>query len=290
MAVDHYENFPVASLLLPRSLRGAVRDIYHYARSADDIADEGEASSPARLEALAEYHRALDLISAQAAHDEPLPHPHIFQPLKATVERHALPIDPLRDLLLAFEQDVVKHRYDSDAELLSYCRRSANPVGRLLLHLYNCHDEADLRRSDAICTGLQLTNFWQDVAIDWHKGRVYLPRDARERHGVPEDWIGRCTDAGRLPATTDNTADAALLPAWRTLMQERVEQARGLLLEGVPLTRRVPFRAGLELRLVIQGGLMILERLEQLNYDVFERRPVLRRIDWLRMAQRALFK
>ncbi|NYT26225.1 squalene synthase HpnC [Alcaligenaceae bacterium] len=286
MAVDHYENFPVASLLLPRKLRSAVRDIYRYARTADDIADEGDAPARERLAALAEYRRALDLIGGSA---DPalLPHPHIFLPLRATIERHGLPLAPLRDLLSAFEQDVVKHRYDDDTELLDYCRRSADPVGRLLLHLYERRDAANLVCADAICTGLQLTNFWQDVALDWHKGRVYLPRDKRERHGVQEAWLDRCARAGRLLA---DGSDAAAGAAWNALMREQVEQARRLLRSGLPLTRRLPWRAGLELRLVIQGGLLILERLEQLNYDVFERRPVLRSIDWPRMALRALFK
>ena len=285
MAVDHYENFPVASLLLPRRLRAAVRDIYRYARTADDIADEGEAPPQARLAALAQYRRALHLLETGSGPGDALPHPDIFVPLGATIARHALPVSLLRDLLSAFEQDIVKHRYEDDTELFDYCRRSADPVGRLLLHLYDCHDGASLACSDAICTGLQLTNFWQDVALDWRKGRVYLPRAKRERHGVSEQWIGRCSTAGRL---LEDGAGAAGGRAWRALMREQVAQARELLLAGRPLARHVPFRAGLELRLVIQGGLLILERLEQLNYDVFERRPVLRPIDWPRMALRAL--
>lgn len=288
MAVDHYENFPVASLLLPRHLRAAVRDIYRYARTADDIADEGDAAPQERLAALAEFHHALELFGQNPATRGPLPHAHIFEPLEATVRRHALPVDLLHDLLSAFEQDVVTQRYEDDTQLLDYCRRSANPVGRLLLHLYDRATDDNLRCSDAICTGLQLTNFWQDVAIDWHKHRVYLPQDALRRHGVPQAWIGRCARAGRLPAGAH--PDAALLPAWRSLMMDRVQWARNLLLEGRPLTRRLPWRAGLELRLVIQGGLTILERLEQLNYDVFERRPILRRTDWLRMALTSIFQ
>lgn len=289
MAVDHYENFPVASLLLPRPLRAAVRDIYRFARTADDIADEGDATPQARLAALAEYHAALRQFDAAPATRGRLPHAHIFEPLEATVHRHTLPVSLLHDLLSAFEQDIVKHRYENDAELLDYCRRSANPVGRLLLHLYGCADSANLQHSDAICTGLQLTNFWQDVAVDWHKGRVYLPRDALERHGVSEAWIGRCAVAGRLPSETGPDSDSEALTAWRALMREQVKQARGLLLAGRPLIRGVPWRAGMELRLVIQGGLTILERLDQLNYDVFERRPVLRPADWLRMALRSFF-
>ena len=286
MAVDHYENFPVASLLLPRDLRAAVRDIYRYARTADDIADEGNAPPAERLAALAVYRRALDLLESRAP-TQALPHAEIFEPLGATITRHGLPMALFRDLLSAFEQDVAQQRYENDTELLDYCRRSADPVGRLLLHLYGRHEEANLACSDAICTGLQLTNFWQDVAVDWRKNRVYLPRAKRERHGVPEAWIGRCAEAGRLLVRGN---DATAAEAWDALMHEQVAQARRFLLAGRPLTRRLPWRAGLELRLVIQGGLLILERLEQLNYDVFQRRPVLRARDWPRMAFRALFQ
>lgn len=286
MAVDHYENFPVASLLLPRPLRAAVRDIYRYARSADDIADEGDALPEARLAALSKYHEALDLLE-QGETQEALPHPEIFVPLGETVRRHSLPLSLFRDLLSAFAQDVVKHRYEDDTELLDYCRRSADPVGRLLLHLYDRHSADNLASADAICTGLQLTNFWQDVAIDWQKGRLYLPRAQLVRHGVSEVWIDRCTRAGRLLAD-DVDVDAG--SAWRALMAEQVAQARGYLEAGRSLPRRLPLRAGLELRLVIQGGLLILDRLEQLNYDVFQRRPVLRPLDWPRMAYRAFFK
>ena len=324
MAVDHYENFPVASILLPRALRAAVRDIYRFARTADDIADEGDAPAQERLAALARFHAALDRIdnfgrSGRLDEDKPanldrsgaldknMPagpnrsglgadaepgsetpfRPDIFLPLQATIARHGLPLSLFHDLLSAFEQDVVKQRYENDDELLDYCRRSADPVGRLLLHLYERHDSDNLRRSDAICTGLQLTNFWQDVAIDCAKGRVYLPRSKREQHGVSEDWIARCTEAGTLLATGP---DAAAARGWQNLMREQVEQARQLFRFGEPLCRRLPFRAGLELRLVVQGGLRILERLDQLNYDVFARRPVLRPADWSRMALRALFK
>ena len=285
MAVDHYENFPVASLLLPRALRAAVRDIYRFARTADDIADEGEATAQERLADLAEFHRGLKVLQGCSPNDLPLPRPSIFVPLGATMARHRLPPQLFHDLLSAFEQDVVKQRYETDAELFDYCRRSANPVGRLLLHLYDRHDASNLACADAICTGLQLTNFWQDVAIDWRKNRIYLPRDKRERHGVTEAWIARCSENARL---VDDGPDAQAALAWQTLMREQVAQARGLLQQGRSLPARLPWRAGLELRLVIQGGLLILERLEQLNYDVFQRRPVLRTMDWPRMALRAL--
>jgi len=287
MAVDHYENFPVASLLLPQKLRTAVRDIYWFARTADDLADEGDAAADERLASLAEYRRAIALIASAEPCDAPLPHPAIFQPLCATIHRHDLPPALFTDLLSAFEQDVSKNRYESDTELFDYCRRSANPVGRLLLHLYGRHDDANLAMSDAVCTGLQLTNFWQDITPDYENGRIYLPCQDLDRHGVTEEWLARCVQRHGLLSADD---DAPVARAWKALMHEKVRQARELLHSGKPLAGRLPFGAGMELRLVIQGGLRILEKLEQINYDVFTQRPVLRPADWPRMALRTLFK
>jgi len=163
MAVNHYENFPVASVLLPRTLRGAVRDIYRYARSADDIADEGEDDAPTRLRRLAAYRAELHRISRRGSiSDDSDGDPalaSIFKPLAETINRHQLPIAPFYDLLSAFEQDVVKHRYADYGTLLDYCTRLANPVGRLMLHLYGKVDADNLLLADAICTGLQLSNF-----------------------------------------------------------------------------------------------------------------------------------
>ena len=272
MAVDHYENFPVASLLLPAPLRLAVRDIYRFARSADDIADEGEAEPAERLTRLGAYHQALRTLEAGdalAADDPLLP---IFEPLGRTIARHALPWHLFHDLLDAFEQDVRVHRYADLPSLLDYCRRSANPVGRLMLRLYEVDDEQARRQSDAICTGLQLVNFWQDVELDWRKGRVYLPQEAMQAHGVTEAQIAQ----GRSDA------------AWRALMAEQTALARRHLEQGLGLPGRLPWRAGCELRLVIQGGLRILSRLEQLHYDVFTHRPTLRKRDWLILAWRAV--
>ncbi len=292
MSVDHYENFPVASVLLPRRLHEAVHNIYRFARSADDIADEGEADAPTRLAQLQAYRDALTRIDqgipALPDHDARKP---VFDPLARTIAQHALPLTPFFDLLSAFEQDVTITRYDTDAQLLDYCRRSANPVGRLMLHLYRAVDDANLTDADAICTGLQLTNFWQDVAIDWRKNRVYLPRCALERHGVSEAYI-----ADRSAATTDSSRRApppyANAPqadrAWQALMREQVQQARELLQSGLPLTRRLPGRMGLELKLVVHGGLRILERLDQLHYDIFLQRPTLSKKDWIVLLWRAL--
>jgi squalene synthase HpnC len=310
MSVDHYENFPVASVLLPRRLRAAVRDVYRFARNADDIADEGDASPDERLVQLAGYHDAL----RHMALGEPLPandpRRRIFDPLAATVRHHGLPLTLFHDLLSAFEQDVSTTRYETDALLLDYCSRSANPVGRIMLHLYGQAGGDNLAWSDAICTGLQLTNFWQDVAVDWHKGRVYIPRQALRRHGVSEDYIAAraATEAAFRPAAPnpEGAAKANNHPAigrgdaaghapgmhddaaWENLMREQVGQARELLQSGLPLARRLRGRIGLELKLVVLGGLRILERLDQLHYDIFQQRPVLQKRDWALLFWRAL--
>ncbi|HUH59886.1 MAG TPA: squalene synthase HpnC [Candidimonas sp.] len=274
MAVDHYENFPVASLLLPRRLRSPVRDIYRYARHADDIADEGCATPEERLRDLGEYREALRQIDAgMPALPDSDPLSTIFNPLRATVAAFELPITPFFDLISAFEQDVTTHRYESDAQLLDYCRRSANPVGRLMLHLYQAATPRNIAEADAICTGLQLTNFWQDIAIDFEKDRIYLPQDKMRRHGVTPTHI-----SDRLHG------DAA----WQALMNVQTRQARDLLLSGLPLTRRLGGRIGLELKLVVHGGLRILERLDQLHYDIFFHRPTLNKGDWLRLCWRML--
>jgi squalene synthase HpnC len=267
MAVDHYENFPVASILLPRRLRPAVEAIYAFARSADDIADEGDAGPAERLAALHAYDAALDGIQAGTPQHEPL-----FARLAAVIAAYRLEPQPLRDLLSAFRQDVTTTRYADFATLRDYCRRSADPVGRLMLALYGVADPVSLRQSDAVCSALQLINFWQDVAIDIGKGRIYLPLEDLRRFGVSEDEIG----AGRQG------------DAWRALMRFEVERARALMLEGAPLAARLPGRVGWELRMVVQGGLRILAAIDRVDYDVFRRRPSLGRLDWLAVGWRAL--
>jgi len=274
MAVDHYENFPVASLLLPRHLRPAVKAIYRYARTADDIADEGDASDAQRLASLGALRAELHRIGAEpGAPAQPAPElAPIFEPLAATIARHQLPITPFFDLLSAFEQDVQVKRYADYPALLDYCARSANPVGRLMLALYGASTPENLRDADAICTGLQLVNFWQDVRVDWRKQRIYLPQDELRAHGVSEHDLATCR----------------LTPQWRALMAFQVERTRALLHSGAALPRRLPGRIGLELRLVVQGGLRILQRIEQARYDVFMNRPSLGARDWSIMLWRAL--
>ncbi|AZS80357.1 squalene synthase HpnC [Achromobacter spanius] len=275
MSIDHYENFPVASLLLPRRMRGAVTDIYRFARAADDIADEGSATDDERLAQLAAYRTELHRIGAEPNHTPPPglpPLADIFTPLARTIARHQLPITPFYDLLSAFEQDITVKRYEDYATLADYCTRSANPVGRLMLHLFDASSPQDVAESDAICTGLQLVNFWQDVRVDWHKQRVYLPQEDLRRHGVTEEDLAACR----------------LTPQWRELMAFQVERTRALLHFGAPLARRLPGRIGLELRLVVQGGLRVLERIEASSYDVFMNRPELGAKDWAIMLWRSI--
>lgn len=266
MSVDHYENFPVASILMPKRLRKPVAAIYHFARAADDIADEGDLPDDQRLQQLAAFRDELDLIGKNQT-----PLTALFQNLASTIKQHALPLPPLYDLLDAFSQDVVKKRYDNYAELLDYCRRSANPVGRLMLHLYGEATPVNLDYSDAICTSLQLINFWQDVAKDYAISRIYLPLDEMKQYGVTENQIA-------LQVCDEN---------WRNLMRFQVQRSRALMLQGAPLGSVLTCRIGLEMRMIIAGGLRILDKLEAADYDMYTRRPVLRPLDWVIMLAKS---
>jgi squalene synthase HpnC len=267
MTVDHYENFPVASRLLPRRLREPVAAIYGFARSADDIADEGEFDDQVRLSRLDGYRAELAKIAAGLPSEDPL-----FRRLAAAIAGHELPLAPFSDLLDAFSQDVVKKRYADFAELMDYCRRSANPVGRLLLRLYRAESQEQLIWSDAICSSLQLINHWQDVGPDLARGRIYLPSEDMERFAV--------TEAQLASVRADEN--------WRSLLRFEVDRARAMMLAGSPLGRTLPGRIGLELNLIVAGGLRILEKIEAVDYDVFHRRPVLQPIDWPLLMWRAL--
>ena len=271
MSVDHYENFPVASLLCPPALRPAVAAIYHFARTADDIADEGDATPAQRLADLAAYRA--DLAAACQGKATSARWPQVFGPLRAVLIRHALPVELLTDLLSAFEQDVVKSTYADRAELLDYCRRSANPVGRLLLHLYGVGGAPALQQSDAICTALQLANFWQDLSVDTPRGRLYVPAS---------DCARRAVDAPALLAQRD-------APNVRALVADMVEWARDLMLAGAPLVHAIPGRAGWELRLVVQGGLRILEKITAMDFATLQTRPKLHGYDAPLLVWRALW-
>ena len=267
MPVHHYENFPVASWLAPARLRPAIAAIYGFARGADDIADEGDAAPAARLDGLDRYGAMLDGIEAGVQPSEPP-----FAALAVAIRAHNLPLAPLRALLSAFRQDVLKTRYANFAEVLDYCTRSANPIGHLLLHLNGIDTDASRKQADAICTGLQLANFWQDIAVDWTKQRVYLPSDDLARFGVPETQIA----AGVCDAR------------WTDLLAFETARARALLESGRPLAAAFPLRMRLELKMVIAGGLRILQSIDAARGDVFRHRPVLTRRDWAAMSVAAL--
>ena len=261
MAVDHYENFPVASWLCPPPLRPAVAAIYWFARTADDLADEGDAQPAQRLEALAHYRTDLRAVARGA---EPSARwPQVFGPLQRALRRHGLPVVLMESLLSAFEQDVVKDRYATREELLDYCSRSANPVGRLLLHLYGVRDDASLSQSDALCTALQLINFWQDLSIDLRRGRVYVPLSDCAQEAVEPAQL--------LQLRHDH--------ATRRLVARQARWAGDPLRQGAPLATRLPGRVGWELRLVVQGGTRILEKIEQIGHSTLTKRPVLTWLD-----------
>ena len=267
MAVNHYENFPVASVLLPARLRRPVQLIYAFARQADDFADEGNWPASVRLANLAAFGDQLDLIESGTTPSSPL-----FADLAGIIQEFELPIGLFRDLLSAFSQDVLKARYADFGEVMDYCRRSANPVGRLLLHLYRATDPRSLARSDNICSSLQLINFWQDVEIDFRKNRIYLPADEMAEYAVTESQI----------------ADRNAGSNWRNLMLFQIDRTRRLLLAGAPLGLALPGRIGLELRMIVMGGNRILEKLQASGGDVFRHRPVLGSLDWALMLYRSV--
>jgi hydroxysqualene synthase len=270
--VQHYENFPVASWLCPPRLRPPIAAIYAFARTADDLADEGDAPAAHRLSDLADYRQ--DLQAACESRTGSGRWADVFEPLAPLLRRFHLPTEPLHALLDAFQQDVHMTRdgaIPTDLpELLRYCERSANPIGRLLLHLYGIEDAPSLTQSDAICSALQLINFWQDLSVDLPRGRYYLPQDRCLAHGVDP----------RAPAPG---------PGSRALVSELVAHAQTLMLSGAPLVHRLPGRMGWELRLVVQGGLRIAERLAAQPEAAIHHRPVIRVSDSPHLLWRSLW-
>lgn len=271
MSVEHYENFPVASWLCPPALRPAVAAIYWFARTADDLADEGEAQPHERLADLQAYRA--DLTAVATAGWASGRWSGVFEPLRSILSAHVLPIALFNDLLSAFEQDVVKHDYTDRAELLDYCRRSANPVGRLLLSLYGVTGAEALRQSDAVCTALQLANFWQDLGVDVSRGRFYIP----------------ALDLARYSGARQAMSDGRDTPQTRAVLADMVAWARSLMLDGAALVHAIPGRAGWELRLVVQGGLRILEKIDALGFATVRTRPALGWFDALLLLWRALW-
>ncbi len=263
LARSHYENFPVGSLLIPRDLRKHFYSIYAYSRVADDIADEGERPVAERIAMLDDWERQLaDAFEGRGEHP-------IFIALAATVAEREIPIEPLRDLLKAFRMDARNQGFETLTDLLFYCHHSANPIGRLVLHLYGLRDEERRILSDRICTGLQLANFWQDISVDLPRGRVNLPRESFRAFGYAPDEL-------RARAFNDR---------FRAMMVHHVEYAAAQLRQGYPLLGKIPDRRlrG-ELTLTWLGGMRILEKIRRLDYDILHRRPSLGVIDKVRLA------
>lgn len=276
----HYENFPVASWLCPPRLRPPIAAIYVFARTADDIADEGEALPEQRLADLRAFRADLAAIAQGGAASARWP--AVFGPLAHAMRAFTLPEALLADLLSAFIQDIEKTRdaarYVDRTALLDYCARSANPVGRLLLHLYGVDDPEALAQSDAICSALQLINFWQDLSVDLPRGRFYLPVADCAAHGLSPTAVDTFRPRGNTPPPREALALVAAEVAW----------ARALMRQGAPLVHRLPGRMGWELRLVVQGGLRILDKIEALGFDTFTQRPTVGKADAPLLAWRAL--
>lgn len=267
LAQSHYENFPVASALLPRHLREPIGLIYSFARQADDFADEGDLEPAQRLAFLNGFKQELDRIKAGEK-----PKTDFFLTLQAMIQERRLPLEPFYDLLDAFSQDVVKSRYETFGEVMDYCRRSANPIGRLLLHLYGMATPRNLGLADAICSSLQIINFLQDVEIDYKKDRIYFPLDEMRKFNITEAQIERGETEGN----------------WKMFMEFQLNRARRLLQSGAPLGLVLPGRIGLEMRTIIAGGERILHKLHKSRGDMFRHRPKLRPWDWTYMLYRAV--
>lgn len=269
MARAHYENFPVGSILVPAAIRKHVYSIYAFARTADDFADEGydgDLTIETRLALLEDWRRQLDECTRGIAE-----HP-VFIALGATIDQLNLPVGLFEDLLSAFSQDVVKSRYRDFDEVLDYCRRSADPVGRLMLALFGHRDPELDRMSDSICTGLQLANFWQDVSVDILKDRIYLPEDEMTEFGVTFEDLR----AGRF---TDRFA---------SLMKFQVDRTSAIFEQGRGLPGRLSGRLAIEMRLTWLGGMRILDRIRLQGYDTLSRRPVITGADKLRLMFQAI--
>lgn len=267
LANTHYENFPVASALLPLRLRKPIGLIYSFARQADDFADEGDLPPEQRLKLLDSFKQELDRIAAGTT-----PQTAFFVTLQAMIAEHGLPLQPFYDLLDAFSQDVVKSRYENFGEVMDYCRRSANPIGRLLLHLYGMATPRNIGMADAICSALQIINFLQDVAIDYRKNRIYFPLDEMRKYNISEAQIANGDSGG----------------AWGMFMEFEIDRTRRLLQSGAPLGLILPGRIGLEMRTIIAGGERILYKLHKSRGDMFNQRPVLRPWDWAYMLYRSI--
>ncbi len=266
LATHHYENFQVVSFLLPKHLHQDFYNVYAYCRWADDLGDEMDSTAES-LRLLAWWREQLGAMYAgQATHP-------VFVALRGTVERHSIPQGPFADLIRAFEQDQTVTRYGSWEEVYAYCRYSANPVGRLVLYLCGYSDAERQRLSDATCTALQLANFWQDVAVDLEKDRVYIPLEVLARRGY----------------TLEELYARRMTPAFRAVMREIVARARELFVEGLPLPSMVDRRLALDIDLFSRGGLRVLDKIAAQDYDVLSRRPAVSKAErvWLLLGSLA---
>lgn len=276
-ANTHYENFPVASVLLPRHLREPIGLIYSFARQADDFADEGDLTIQERLDLLDGFREELQLLQAYIK-----PQTAFFETLGTMIRAKKLPFDLFYDLLDAFSQDVTKTRYQNYGEVLDYCRRSANPIGRLLLHLYQEASAHHLQLADNICSALQIINFLQDIAIDFQKNegkqRIYMCQDELAQFGLSEADIAKFI------------AGETIDERWQSFMQFNLQRVEQLLQSGKPLGNILKGRIGLEMRMIIAGGERIIAKLRQVDGDIFQHRPTLNQWDWVTMLLKALFK
>lgn len=266
LADSHYENFPVGSFLLPGELRSPIRLVYAFARVADDIADEGSDPKETRLQKLDEWEG--EFRKAVAGNSDTA----FFQELCAVIVRYAIPTSLFFDLITAFRMDASGNDYKTFEDLLLYCRHSANPVGRILLHIFRCVNDETQKLSDSICTALQLANFWQDLSVDIKRNRVYIPREDLERFGL----------------RADDLRNGGGNNAIRALMHFQVERTEKIFLDGRSLFRSIDKRFALELRLTYYGGVRITEKVERLGGNILHQRPVLSRYDWVVIALRSL--
>lgn len=277
-ASQHYENFPVASVFLPKNLREPISLIYSFARQADDFADEGNLTVPQRLELLDEFKSELDLLQAYIKPNRPF-----FFALGRMIRDQKLPFAPFYDLLDAFSQDVVKTRYRNYSEVIDYCKRSANPIGRLLLHLYQASSQKNIALSDNICSALQIINFLQDIAIDFKKNadkqRIYMCQDELLQFGISEQQIDAYV-----------TGTKSIDSVWQTFMQFNLLRVDKMLKSGKPLGKILKGRIGFEMRMIIAGGERIITKIAQVKGDVFNHRPTLDYYDWLLIFTKALLK
>ena len=266
IALEHYENFPVGSWLIPRGKRKYVHAIYAFARTADDFADEDRYGEDERTQLLTDWEKRLDeCITGSPTHP-------VFVSVKEALDKFNIPAALLKDLITAFKMDTVNKRYKAMSDVLNYCHYSANPVGRIILCIFEYNDPELHRLSDFICTALQLTNFWQDVAIDLEKDRIYIPLEDMERFGY----------------SVSDLKSHAFNDSFRALLASEIEFTRDLFHKGRPLCTSVRKGLSVELRAIWSGGMRILDKIERNGYDIFNKRPVITTMDKIRIISRAL--